>query len=274
MRARRGALEPVSMKPSSFSSSSSSILSPLRPPPIILLWLATTSLLGGAAAVENDFSAYPGGSQSCLDSAARISKCTSAPSGAELNDCLCYNHGDFIYETAQCIAAKSPGDLRAVYSQMKENCRGTGDTIAVAEDAYMAKAEQATATTSLSPPSNTASQSQSQTSTPGTTVAPTSSPQQQPADDDESNEAQGVGGNLPMGAKIGIGVGVGFGLVAAALAAWFIWVRHDHNLSPRRRSLILSLYSNPTHPLSPPPPLERHSKIIENHITDFRGLPV
>ncbi|KAK7751608.1 hypothetical protein SLS62_006434 [Diatrype stigma] len=192
--------------------SSCSFLSPLRPPlasSLLCINIIVTTVLGdggsgAAVAVSNDFSSYPAGSQSCLDSSAQSSGCTSAPSGPDLNKCLCYNRGDFIYATARCVAAASPADLGAVYAQMRENCRGTGDTISVAEDSFMSQAQQATATKPAA-------------AGPG---GPTPGPLP-PGDD-----GGGPGGatSLSMGAKIGIGAGIGFGVVVAALAAWFIWV--------------------------------------------------
>lgn len=233
----------------SSSSSSCSFLSPLRPPLVVSLLLCTA--VGGGAALSNDFSSYPAGSQKFLDSSAQSSGCTSAPTGSELNDCLCYNRGDFIYATARCVAAASPADLGAVYAQMRENCRGTGDTISVAEDSFMAQAEQATASATASATATATAPATATTTAAATKSSaavtegptPTSEP---PGDGHEHGDGDdgGPGGatDLSMGAKIGIGAGIGFGVVVAALAAWFIWVRlvypllchlQSHLLEPR-----------------------------------------
>ncbi|KAI1752927.1 hypothetical protein F4782DRAFT_106472 [Xylaria castorea] len=176
----------------------------LLPTPLLFALLLQT---GSLLAIDNDFSAYPEGSQSCLYDSADEAGCTSADSGAELNQCLCKNRNNFVYNTASCVAKKSPSDLNAVYETLSSNCAGTGVTLSVSKEAFIAAAAAATQTTSptstsTSTPTNTDSSSSPTSTNPGQT----------PSDN-----------GLSTGTKIGIGVGVGFGVIAAALAAWFIW---------------------------------------------------
>ncbi|KAI0530145.1 hypothetical protein GGR58DRAFT_262008 [Xylaria digitata] len=70
---------------------------------------------GSSLAIDNDFSAYPEGAQSCLYDSADDAGCSSGSSGAELNQCLCENRNNFVYNTASCVAKESPSDINAVY---------------------------------------------------------------------------------------------------------------------------------------------------------------
>ncbi|KAI1426093.1 hypothetical protein F5Y12DRAFT_307875 [Xylaria sp. FL1777] len=167
--------------------------------------------IGSSSAVNNDFSSYPEGSQSCLYSSADDAGCSSAATGADLNECLCKNKNNFVYNTASCVAKKSPSDLDTVYEGLSSNCAGTGVTLTVSKNAFLAAA--AAATQSTSTPSAT-------TTSTSTTASPT----------DTSSADNG----LSTGAKIGIGVGVGFGVIAAALGAWFIWAYQRRRRSTRK----------------------------------------
>ncbi|KAI1777886.1 hypothetical protein F4818DRAFT_328415 [Hypoxylon cercidicola] len=199
--------------------------------------LLLSVVLGGRAstALDNDFSAYPQGSQQCLSDAADQSRC-SGSTGQQLNECLCSNQGNFIYNTAQCVARQSPGDLDAVYDTMKNNCAGTGVTIAVSKDAFMSQARAATATSSSAAASSTSSTTTSSSATASAT-----------ATGEPSNSNDGNGGGMATSVKIGLGVGVGFGAIALGLLAWFVWA-----YSRRRRSQHAPPSSYP--PSSPFPP--------------------
>ncbi|KAI0971086.1 hypothetical protein F4678DRAFT_92099 [Xylaria arbuscula] len=172
------------------------------PAPLLFILLLQT---GSSSAVGNDFSAYPEGAQPCLYSSADGAGCKSGATGADLNNCLCKNENNFIYNTATCVAKEDPSDLNAVYETLSSNCAGTGVTLSVSENAFLAAAAAATQTTSTPSPSPTTT-STSTSITPGPT------------------NSSLVDNGLSTGAKIGIGVGVGFGGIALALAAWFIWV--------------------------------------------------
>ncbi|KAI1364189.1 hypothetical protein F5Y08DRAFT_220457 [Xylaria arbuscula] len=179
------------------------------PTPLLLVLLLQTG--SSFAVVYNDFSPYPESSQSCLYDSADDAGCKSGSTGADLNNCLCKNKNDFIYNSARCIARESPSDLEAVYETLKSNCEGTGVTLSVSKNAFLAAANAATQTTSI--PTSTAASTQT-TSIPASTTASTST---------ISPGAQNIDNGLSTGTKIGIGVGVGFGAIAAGLAAWFIW---------------------------------------------------
>lgn len=169
------------------------------PAPLLLLLLLQT---GSSLAVDNDFSAYPEGSQQCLYDSADDAGCSSGSSGEQLNQCLCKNQNNFVYNTASCIGKNSPSDAIAVYETLSSNCAGTGVTLSVSKPAFIAYVNQAAASTTTTSPTTTST---------GSTESPTST-------DNASS-----GDELSTVTKIGIGVGVGFGTVAAALAAWFIW---------------------------------------------------
>ncbi|KAI1212968.1 uncharacterized protein F4807DRAFT_457053 [Annulohypoxylon truncatum] len=176
--------------------------------PTSLLLSITIQARGSAAQLQNDFSAYPEDSQQCLTDAANQTQC-SGETGQEMNECLCKNKGNFIYNTATCVAKNSPSDLNAVYDTMENNCQGTGVTIAVSKDAFLSQAAAATASTSSTSPTSTSSGSPEATAslTPGAQSA------------------------ISTGAKIGLGAGIGFGTVGLGLLAWFVWA-----YSRKRRS--------------------------------------
>ncbi|KAI1124362.1 hypothetical protein F5Y10DRAFT_249642 [Nemania abortiva] len=194
------------------------------PAPLLFVLLLQTS---SSVAVDNDFSSYPEGSQQCLYDSASEAGCTSGSSGAELNQCLCKNKNNFVYNTASCIAKTSPSDADAVYETLSSNCAGTGVTLSVPKQAFLAAATQ---TTSIASSTATATA----TATTSSTTAPTTT-----SSTDSAGQASGDNA-LSTGTKIAIGVGVGFGTVAAALAAWFIWAYQ------RRRRSAQSIHSNDT----------------------------
>ncbi|KAI1766377.1 hypothetical protein GGR53DRAFT_212530 [Hypoxylon sp. FL1150] len=213
-------------------------------PPFLLLSIALQAR--ASTTLQNDFSSYPQGSQQCLSDAADQSKC-SGSTGQELNECLCTNQGNFIYDSAQCVAKSSPSDLDAVYDTMENNCAGTGVTIAVSKDAFMSQASAATATTSSATPSATA----------------TSKPNDDDNDNDNDNDDNdSSGGGMATGIKVGLGVGVGFGAIALGLLAWFVW-----SYSRRRRNQRHAQQFDFTFPPSPSPypPSARDVELSHNH---------
>ncbi|KAF3064713.1 hypothetical protein GL218_01475 [Daldinia childiae] len=211
-------------------------------------------------AIDNDFSAYPEDSQQCLNDAADRSKCTGN-TGNEMNRCLCSNKGNFIYNTAECVAKQSPGDLNAVYDTMEFNCAGTGVTIAVSKQAFLSQAAAATATTSSATPTSTSPTS--------TSDSPTASP--------TTSDSPSGTSTLSSGAKIGLGVGIGFGSVALGLLGWFVFAysrrrrahpptdpnsphQHDVELSPNAAYTMhngSSVYQ--PSPLTPSPEYAQHN---------------
>ncbi|KAI3336930.1 hypothetical protein HD806DRAFT_22733 [Xylariaceae sp. AK1471] len=194
----------------------------LLPIPFLLVLLLQT---GSSLAVDNDFSSYPQGSQQCLYDSADQAGCKSADTGADLNQCLCKNRNNFVYNTASCVGKKSPSDTDAVYETLVSNCAGTGVTLSVSKEAFLAAAAAATQTTSI--PSQTSSTAS--TTSSASSVSSTTSSSQSPTPTNSGQPSMNNG--LSTGTKIGIGVGVGFGVIAAVLAAWFIWAYQK-----RRRS--------------------------------------
>ncbi|KAI0850964.1 hypothetical protein F5Y00DRAFT_23244 [Daldinia vernicosa] len=230
-------------------------------PASLLLSIAVQTQV--SLAIDNDFSAYPEGSQQCLYDAADDSKCTGN-TGNEMNRCLCSNKGNFIYNTAVCVAKQSSADLNAVYDTMENNCAGTGVTIAVSKQAFLSQAAAATATTSSATPTST---SPTSTSDSPTAASPTTS---------DSSSSSGSS-TLSSGAKIGLGVGIGFGSVALGLLGWFVFAysrrRRPHHPpadpnSPHRHDVELSLNGSSVYHPSPLTPLPEYAQ----HNAQFSGV--
>lgn len=99
------------------SSSSSSSFTPADLVIAIALVLVTGATPSAAQFFKNDFSAYPAGTQSCLYSASDSSGCTGA-TAAEMNACMCTNGGDFVTNSARCIAAQDPADMKSSYVRL------------------------------------------------------------------------------------------------------------------------------------------------------------
>lgn len=179
-----------------------------------------------AAALSNDFSSYPSGSQDCLTKAADRSKC-SGSTGQQLNECLCTNKGNFVYNTATCVAKKSPSDLDAVYATLQTNCAGTGVTLNVSQDAFMAKAAAATAvtTTSAKPTKTTGAGTTTMTTgSDGSTTTTTDDPANPRPTNDSTTTADKS--SWSSTAKVGVGVGIGVGASALILVAALLWRRY------------------------------------------------
>ncbi|KAK8135394.1 hypothetical protein PG984_003334 [Apiospora sp. TS-2023a] len=166
-----------------------------------------------ARALTNDFSSYPSGSQDCLTKAADSSKC-SGSTGQQVNECLCTNKGNFVYNTASCVAKASPGDLNAVYATLNTNCAGTGVTLSVSQDAFLAQAAAATAVTTTT----SAKPTKTDDSTTTTTNDPTPSP--------TSTTAAEGSSSWSSTAKVGVGVGIGVGASALILVGALLWRRY------------------------------------------------
>lgn len=207
--------------------------SPRRSPSALLAAWLCLNLAARAGALENDFSSYPSGAQRCLTQSADGSKC-SGSTGAQLNACLCTNKGNFVYNTASCVARDSPADLDAVYSTLETNCAGTGVTLTVSRDAFMAKAKAATAatTTSAKPTktkSPTATTDDGGSSTPATTTS----------DEEPNSSTTGSAiadkGTWSSTAKVGVGVGIGVGLSAIVLLAVLLCKRYRRGQLHKRQ---------------------------------------
>ncbi|KAI1267196.1 hypothetical protein F5Y18DRAFT_331561 [Xylariaceae sp. FL1019] len=190
----------------------------LLPTPLLLLLEAGLVL----ATVKNDFSSYPQNSQSCLYNSADKASCSEGETGKDLNQCLCKNNNNFVYDVASCVAKEDPSDLNTVYDMMQSNCAGTGVTLSVSRDAFLSAANAATASQTTSSPSPTSPSPTSPTSPSSPTSSNPSSPTSGSTSDD----------GLSTGVKIGLGVGIGFGAIALGLLAWFVFA-----YSRRRRSL-------------------------------------
>lgn len=77
---------------------------------LVLLSISRPSV----AVFQNDFSDYPAGTQTCLSNASDGSDCTGDTS-AEMNQCLCSNGGNFVTNSARCIAQDDPSDMASTW---------------------------------------------------------------------------------------------------------------------------------------------------------------
>ncbi|KAF5010756.1 hypothetical protein FDECE_3111 [Fusarium decemcellulare] len=189
-------------------------------------WFTLALLLTPSLALDNDFSFYPKGAQSCLNKAADDADCTGKDS-KELNYCLCGQgsyKNDFILGSARCIGDESPDDVDETYDTMKTACTTSETPLKVTKKEFQdAAAEGETTTTTDAPTSTTTTSKETgeYTTTSGgktVTVVPTSGNSNSGSSDDESS-------GLSTGATIGIGVGAALGGAALVGAAIFFFLR-------------------------------------------------
>jgi hypothetical protein len=115
--------------------------------PLSILLSFALLLHFSTAVIVADFSYYPSGSQSCLNSAATSSKCDQS-TVALFNACVCSNGGGFIDSTAKCLGTSSPGDLTTVYTVLSRNCGDSNTPVDYSLDKFLAAASVKTATAS------------------------------------------------------------------------------------------------------------------------------
>lgn len=110
----------------SFSFSSPTPRTSILGPNKLNLLLVLLAVAGSSRAVfKNNFSDYPSGTHTCLNDASNSSNCQGDTS-AEMNACLCSNGGDFVTNSAECIAAQDPGDLQATWVRIgSKSCKWT-----------------------------------------------------------------------------------------------------------------------------------------------------
>ncbi|KAH8900262.1 hypothetical protein GQ53DRAFT_758356 [Thozetella sp. PMI_491] len=141
------------------------------PVPLVLLLLASLS----RAAVQNDFSLYPKGSQTCLTQASSSSGC-SGDTVAAMNSCLCSNGGNFVTNTAKCLGTSDVGDVLAVYDTMSSSCTNSKTPLNVEKAVFFSAAGLSSVTTSAKTTSSSKTTTATATTTPpsGTGTASTS----------------------------------------------------------------------------------------------------
>jgi hypothetical protein len=108
------------------------------------LLLPFALLLRPTVAAVADFSLYPTGAQSCLNSAATSSKCDQS-SVAVFNSCVCGNGGGFIDSAAACIGSSDAADLTPVYTVLSRNCADSNTPVNYSLANFLAKGSATTA---------------------------------------------------------------------------------------------------------------------------------
>ncbi|CAI6090255.1 unnamed protein product [Clonostachys chloroleuca] len=210
----------------------------------------TTSLLcvflfaGSALGLENDFSFYPKGAQSCLTQAANQSKCSGSDAAA-MNTCLCGNGGNFITNAAACIGKNSSGDVKDTYDVMQKACSTSGTPMEVSQADFMSAASGTTTTKTTSTTktasssTNTATSTDAATTTTSQATATTTSPA-------ESSSSSNDKGGLSQGATIGISVGASVGGVAIIAIIAFILFRRYRRRGPESDPMLPTRTNMPT----------------------------
>lgn len=201
-------------------------------------WLLSTisavSLISSCRAAVVDFSFYPPRSQDCLYRASNSSSCATDTVTAT-NTCLCGNGGDFVTNSAKCLASSDPDDLESVYKTMTTACSDSNTPLRVSEQEYMAAAAVATSSAGTS---TTASSTGSTKPTGTGTTAPA------------KDEDQGLSG----GAKIGIiaGASVAGAISVAGVAFWLIRRRRRRD-NEESHPMLPQEYGAPIHSFLPGP---------------------
>lgn len=174
-------------------------------------------------AVKNDFSDYPSGTQQCLNDASDDSRC-SGNTVPQMNQCLCGNGGDFVTNSAKCIAAKDPDDLESTWEVLSLHCSDSNTPLSISKNEWMAQQSSiSTSSTASRTTSKTATTSMMTTTSAGhtttATVTSTPTPTSDPATEDNDSGLSG-------GAKIGAIAGSAAAGVALLAAALFFFCRY------------------------------------------------
>lgn len=224
---------------------------------LILLSIPRPSI----AAFKNDFSDYPSGTQTCLDNASDNSDCAGDTS-AEMNLCLCSNGGDFVTNSAKCIAQKDSSDLAStwVYTSntptsryladslvqeiMDLHCSDSNTPLTISQAQFMAYQSSVSSSSSASSTASATSTSSAAQQTVTTTASPTPDPDD---DGDDGNTA------LSTGAKIGIIAGAAAAGVALLAVALFILMRRRKRRQHQYQEVHPMLAANGPPPGGPQP---------------------
>lgn len=188
----------------------------------LALLFITSSVAIIQRTIINDFSDYPSGAQQCLYDASDNSGC-DGDTVPEMNECLCGNGGDFVTNSAKCVADNDSGDMESTYSAMNLHCSDSDTPLSVSRQEWMAGEASVTISTSSTKTASETSTNKAAstistivTASTGQTIAATTTgaPSSTYTPDLQSNS------ELSTGAKVGIIVGsaaAGLALLAAAL---------------------------------------------------------
>jgi hypothetical protein len=88
-----------------------------------------------------NFNNYPAESISCLTAAAEGSGCNEEATLEAANACFCSNCGNWITNSAKCIAANDPNDLSNVWDVMVSNCEKTNTPVTLTRKEFFAAAK-------------------------------------------------------------------------------------------------------------------------------------
>lgn len=197
-----------------------------RSQPFVLFFTAS-SFARDRRTVKNDFSDYPYGAQQCLYDASDNSGC-DGDTVPEMNECLCGNGGDFVTNSAKCVAHKDSDDMESTYNAMKLHCSDSNTPLSVSRQEWMAEesslsaSPSSTMTASKTSASKTASTSTIVTTSTERTIAATTtgSPSSTSTPSFRNNSG------LSTGAKVGIIVGSAAAGLALFVAALLFLCRH------------------------------------------------
>lgn len=180
------------------------------------LWAVVTVMAPTTClAASNDFDFYPSKAQSCLTKAADKANCPH-DTMTQLNSCQCSDGGDFVTNTAACLASEDPDDVVAVYAVMEGACANsnTGITLSRQEFVSIASSAAATATTASSTATSTAS---------ATSTNADAEPTDDGNDETEDDSPPGLGTSGVIGVAAGCAIA---GAGPVALVAWFVLRRY------------------------------------------------
>ncbi|KUI73701.1 hypothetical protein VM1G_09412 [Cytospora mali] len=208
---------------------------PKRRTQLLVLLFMASSLAIDRRIVTNDFSDYPIGSQQCLYDASDNSGC-DGDTVPEMNKCLCGNGGDFVVNSAKCVAKNDSDDMESTYETMSLHCSNSNTPLSVSKEEWMAEGSSVSSSTSSTSSTKTDSKTTSQTASRSnipttsvgkTIVTTTTSLPSNTYTPDASNNS-----GLSTGARVGIIVGsatVGLALFASVLLFLCRYRRHRNH---------------------------------------------
>lgn len=217
------------------------LIHPLLSTSFLLLPLA-------AARFKNDFSPYPAGARSCLESADKASGC-NGETVPTMNGCLCADEGDFITSTAECVGRESSGDLEATYTLLKVNCDGSNTPMDISKSEFVKMGRDA----------EEENKDEETTSSTSATSTATDEPTETPTETNTEEEEEG----LSTGATVGIAVGATVAGLALLGVLIFFLIRRRRSRAPRDEA-------NPMLGPSPNPMLSPHDPRVSMPVSSLR----
>lgn len=196
---------------------------PQRRSQVLVLLFTASSLAADRRTVKNDFSDYPSGAQQCLYDASDYSGC-KGDTVPQMNQCLCGNGGDFVTNSAICVAEKDCDDMENTYKAMSLHCSDSDTPLSVSKQQWMAEGSSASTSTSSTKTSASKTASTSTITTASTGQGFSTTTTGSPSSTSTSNTDSNSG--LSADARVGIIVGSAAAGAALFAAALFFLCRH------------------------------------------------